>query len=66
MYQALVLLLAQNVLQMLLANPSITNFPNDIGSLFKPSMSTIDIVSIVNQEQNYILSRLIFFISQGT
>ena len=33
-----------------------TNLPNDIGSLFKPSMSTTDIVSIVsslNQEQKY-------------
>ena len=43
-------LLAQ---KMLLAN---LIFPNDIGSLLKPSMSTTDIVCIVNslnQEQKY-------------
>ena len=48
------MLLAQ---KMLLANMSITNLPNDIGSLLKASsMSTTDIVSIVNslnQELKY-------------
>ena len=41
---------------MLLANLSITNLPNDIGSLLNVSMSTTDIVSIINslsQEQKY-------------
>ena len=44
MHQALVilLLLAQ---KMLLTNLIL---PNDIGSLFKPSVSTTDVVSIVN------------------
>ena len=41
---------------MLLANLSIANLPNDIGSLLNVSMSTTDIVSIINslsQEQKY-------------
>ena len=74
MYQALVRLLASKMLQMLLANLSITNLPNDNGSLLKPSMSTTDIVSIINslnQEQKYNLLKCHFvpsdiFIPQET
>ena len=65
MYQALVLLLALNVLlaqKMLLANLIL---PNDIWSLLKPSVSTTDIVSIVNslnQEQKYNLLKCHFVV----
>ena len=48
---------------MLLANLSIANFPNDIGSFFNLSMSTTDIVSIINslsQEQKYNLLKCHF------
>ena len=66
MHQALVLLLLAQ--KMLLANLIL---PNDIVSLFKPSVSTTDVVSIVNslnqdQKINAIFCRLIFFISHGT
>ena len=49
MHQALVLLLLAQ--KMLLANLIL---PNDIGSLFKPSILTTDVVSIVNQDQKII------------